>query len=157
MQETSHLESSDNLINDGHTRNDSPRPGDEEVSIRIIGSEEKGIDRDGGGASSSTVGQMREGTTTQNESLVQSNCRTNSTTTMDTQGDSRSDSGSACIRGATDSASQNVDVEVADGIDVNNSRDSYIRDIMYNMLPNGTSRLLGGRFRAFSCQQVLVT
>lgn len=123
-QGTSHSESSDSLINDGHTRNDSPGSGDEEVSIRIIGSGEQGQDRDGGGASSSTVGQMREGTAAQNESLVQSISRTTSAATIDTQRDSRSDGGSASIRGATDSVSGNLDAEAAEGVGVNNSRDS---------------------------------
>lgn len=117
-------ESSDSLINSGHTRNDSPGSGDEEVSIRIISSGEQGQDRDGGGGSSSTVGQMREGTAAQDESLIQSISRTASAATIDTQGDARSDSGSASIRGATDSAGGNVDVEAADGVGVNNSRDS---------------------------------
>ncbi|XP_024968775.1 E3 ubiquitin-protein ligase RNFT1-like isoform X1 [Cynara cardunculus var. scolymus] len=123
-QRTSHSESSDSLINDENTQNDSPGSGDEEVSIRIIGSGEQGQDRDGGGASSSTIGQIREGTAIQNESLLQSISRTASAATMDTQGDSRSDGVSASIRGAMDSVSGNVDSEAAEGVGVNNSRDS---------------------------------
>ncbi|XP_023737752.1 uncharacterized protein LOC111885744 isoform X1 [Lactuca sativa] len=102
-----HSDSSGSLINSGRTRNDSSPSMDDssEVSIRIAGSGEQNINQ------SSTVG-----TATQSESLVHSISRAVSAATMDTQGDSRSDQGGA--------VSGNGDVESADGIGVNNSRDS---------------------------------
>ncbi|KAJ9547623.1 hypothetical protein OSB04_020166 [Centaurea solstitialis] len=122
---SNHSESLDGLINDV---NESHGSMDEQVSIRIIGNGEQGHDRDGGGASSSssTVGQTREGTATQNESLLQSVSRTASAAAIDTQGDSRSDGGNASssIRGVTDSVSGNVDAEAGEGVGVNNGRES---------------------------------
>ncbi|KAI3514957.1 hypothetical protein L1887_13705 [Cichorium endivia] len=111
-QSTSHSDSSGNLINNGRTWNDSPPSMDDssEVSIRIASTGEQDISQ------SSTVGQIREGTATQSESLVQSISRAVSAASIDTQGDSRSDHGGA--------VSGNGDVEAADGGGGNNNRDS---------------------------------
>lgn len=103
----SRSESSDSFYNGGRIRN-----GDDsgELSIRIVGSGEQD--------------HNREETAMQSESLVQSISRTVAAMTTDTQGDSTSDPDGASIRGQSDSVGGNVDVEAADGVRVNNSRDS---------------------------------